>query len=140
MNREIKFRGKLIEHKDYFGEWVDGFYCQDLENGELCDYIFGVGFRCKVDTKTVGQFTGLKDKNGKYIYEGDIVNLNYTNKDEDLYPIKQIIFWNAKFVGYVQLKKISKYSECEIDEYLELWGNKEVIGNIHDNPELLTNK
>ena len=69
MNREIKFRGKRIDN----GEWVYGYladedYINDINSIDLSSI--------EVDRDTIGQFTGLFDKNGKEIYEGDILGAN----------------------------------------------------------------
>lgn len=65
MNREILFRGKPIDKK--FGEWVEGFYLKDMDNGEIKDYIFNCPLKIEVDPGTVGQFTGLTDIKGNRI-------------------------------------------------------------------------
>lgn len=71
MNRIIKFRGKPLDKQ--FGEWAEGYYLQDLNNGQVKHYIFNCPMQIEVDPKTVGQLTGLKDKKGDDIYEGDII-------------------------------------------------------------------
>lgn len=127
MNRVIKFRGKRVDN----GEWVYGMLdCIYKEDGvTTISNVDNEGFYCedKVDYETVGQFTGLLDKNGKEIYEGDIVNLFYEN-DDDVY----IIEWN----NYTSRFEInSKTLSVDFDNYYSY--ELEVIGNIHDNPELL---
>lgn len=85
-------------------------------------------YMLEVIPETIGQYTGLKDKNGKEIYEGDIVKID---KEDYKYIVK---FYDGCFVG------INKYDEHY--EQAKILGNLftlelEVIGNIHDNPELL---
>ena len=95
-----------------------------------------LGDKAKIDTDTIGQFTGLQDKNGKEIYEGDIVSTSKYGKDieignqiknvsgSELYEVKMLM---CNFV------LDSKYRS----HYLIYYKDYEVIGNIHDNPELL---
>lgn len=116
--REILFRGKRLDN----GEWVTSntFYqC----NGEikLWDEPNRDGY-VSVLPETVGQYTGLTDKNGKKIFEGDIMQLCSA-----CYPC--LVYWDGRSWAWKQNGK-----RREIDLTRE---KMEVIGNIHDNPELL---
>lgn len=117
--REIEFRGKRTDN----GEWVHG-YLLIYENEA---YIFE-----EVDPDTVGQYTGLKDKNGTKIYEGDI--LSFSNMREEC---TSIVMWNDEIGAWcLKIKNATRIGEFPLGKWLsdeEL----EVIGNIHDNKELL---
>ena len=126
--REILFRGKRTDN----GEWVYGNYVKgcvedfayivEFGNKELCrNYV-------EVIPETVGQYTGLCDKNGKKIFEGDIIREQYAEyMHEDFYIeyVKSCTCFHAIYIPTRQIK-FSFYH-----------GGGEVIGNIHDNPELL---
>ena len=73
------------------------------------------------------QFTGLIDKNGKEIYEGDILQYIDGDNSPELY---QVIFSNGNFI-------LASLEDAEYDEYIGDFDPKEVIGNIYENPELL---
>ena len=133
--REILFRGKRVDN----GEWVYGYY-QNLcgfheivtENKEKS---FSV-ITYQVMPETIEQFTGLTDKNGKKIFEGDIV------KDE--YNRIMLVVWREEFYGYAfKLLSYDKEKYPWSNNFLfasqlrEWKGCLDVIGNIHDNPELL---
>lgn len=138
MNNRYIFRGKRKDN----GEWIEGYY---VCNGEHC-YIFSgkLGIinknfnweRYEVIPETVGQCTGLKDKNGKLIFEGDIVEyMDAYSTFEGEYTE----FMNEGTVLYEDGSYfITNRSSVEMSDIVykgELDGN--IIGNIHDNPELL---
>jgi hypothetical protein len=143
--REIKFRGKAIEDFDTHldgvlkGEWVEGHYYWSQSNlcgvivTELMEESGGVGsgiMEChiQVDYKTVRQYTGLKDCNGKEIYEGDIVKRFDTD-------IGVTVEWYEKYACFDFKERTSYIFDLE---YARRWYS--VIGNIYENPELLEEK
>ena len=138
MERIIKFRGKLTGETLPLGlnkgDWWTGFYYEDLHCGEWKSFIKCGELDLEVDKDTVGQVTGLLDKNGTEIYEGDIIFSQKCDCRAVLHKVEYNID-NAMFVA----KPIQDwdFDFCQISKYwIEKYG-KEVIGNIHDNPELL---
>lgn len=125
--REILFRGKRADN----GEWVEG-YLYITQNGEYeisnyCKY-----YNCERNTyivipETVGQYTGLTDKNGKKIFEGDIVKYGDT--------VHKVVFEQRNGTAYFGLV-YSTLETLSFGYYQDL-KQIEVIGNIYDNPELL---
>ena len=120
--REIKFRGKRKGN----GEWVYGsLVAIDMESVTIWteDHVAHL-----VDPKTVGQYTGLKDKNGKQIYEGDVL-INPKGIRGEIKYVPE----HAAFLAYWKHD-----GECGYD-YLDkgILMKCEAIGNIHDNTELL---
>ena len=132
--RKIKFRGKRVEDS----ELIFGYYVFTHDSNRIIyeDY---EGFYCEEEVipESVGQYTGLKDKNGREIYEGDILKI-----DDDWEK------WGfaSGFVGYVIYDQGSfKLKEGEIyDPAYRLDSAAEegttVIGNVYENPELLEEK
>ena len=122
MKREILFRGKANPS----GEWIEGFLVGRCHIGDWvsCD---------PIHSKTVGQFTGLTDTNGKKIFEGDIVR----SYDPD-YPESQMDCGVGQVEFYAGLWYVSGEVHNSLYDLTTISCKElEVIGNIHDNPELL---
>lgn len=162
--REILFRGKRLDT----GEWVEGSFLRD---GEAHRFVEQEGLPLSdcyivpktewdnvrtyltqgillntiayhVDPATVGQFTGLTDKNGNKIFEGDIIKTHYANALKADF-IEEVVFHNGRFCALYQKDGCKMWQSLAdgvphhpMDRlaYMECC---EVIGNIHDNPELL---
>lgn len=125
--REILFRGKRVDN----GEWAYGSYVHIVQYKESTDYIADEEpDQYVVIPETVGQYTGLCDKNGTKIFEGDIVETKYGRWD-------QVIWFSSPRGQRWNLIPLEDKHKCP-DDY-DLWApkNLEVIGNIHDNFELL---
>ena len=121
----IIFRGKRIDN----GEWVCGFIVKMFGTYHIIDKD-DENTAYEVIPSTVGQYTGLKDKNGKRIFEGDVAKV-LQGKDKD---IAYIGFENGAFMLY---PKTGNIYERTLWEYWYNDWDVEVIGNITDNPELL---
>lgn len=143
MSRDIKFRGKCSGQSKYAGEWVEGGLVvpQEITNNEVL-IIRAIADGCTttyhVDADTIGQYTGLNDKNGKEIYEGDIlmcIGERNDNKGRKYY--RKVLFDNGAFGMTVpEYKFISALCNHVVNGKL----NWEVIGNIYDNSEFLEEK
>lgn len=122
--REILFRGKRKDN----GAWVEGYYIETLRYNNL-HWIWNGKEHIEIDPETVGQYTGLKDKNDKRIFEGDIVRIEERGRVAEG---GIIVFRNSCPGGWIVTDKTEEAS-CSL-----AWRScVEVIGNIHDNPELL---
>lgn len=141
--REILFRGKTDK-----GEWVQGVpfveedRCYIIEDLFICDEYDCTGaVNTFVIPETIGQYTGLTDKNGKKIFEGDIVKCTDETYE---YSFTAVVLFgnpNAEYNWGFQLKRISGAgANTDILLWVEMeetGAYTEIIGNIHDNPELM---
>ncbi|MGV6934082.1 YopX family protein [Paenibacillus sp. CMM36] len=130
--RDIKFRGKRLDN----GEWVFGDIWQ--HNGRV-DIVDHRAQSHPVDPETVGQYTGTGDRHDKDIYEGDVlrhVNPHWGHKEVQL----RVVEWENKTADNGQLMNCGfafKQIGRGFFTYYSPEKDLEVIGNIHDNPELL---
>lgn len=136
--REILFRGKSLDS----GEWIEGNYSIML-SGRVAIQPIGRIVTYEVLPTTVGQFTGLLDKNGKKIFEGDIVHAVYQVgyvgcKDID-YGIGVVKYCASYYGGASYVIEIIGESYSRVFT-ASLENGVEVIGNVYDNPELLKPK
>lgn len=153
MSREILFRAKRTDN----GKWVEGFYVRHIKR-QVCPFgdslkpedeehfICFDGFAdwnmprelmcTEIDPKTLCQYTELVDKNGKKIYENDIVKIRFENHDGALnhYEYQNMgIAWDNEYLRWIYADKhgaTDALGYC-LSEHLE------IVGNIFDNPELL---
>ncbi len=130
--REILFRGKRKDN----GEWIEGYYVclgnyHYILTGKL-DVAKGYPdfVHYNVIPETIGQYTGLQDKNGTKIFEGDIAIIHSPNIGDDEGYF--IIVWDDDSTRFVLR---GETLECDFEDFYST--EIEVIGNIHDNPELL---
>lgn len=128
--RTIKFRGKSILTDEWF--YGDLVHSADKKRTAILVNDKDSYDECEVDPETVGQFTGLCDCNGKEIFEGDILKWE---KNGRLYAVKFLdgMFYasieecNEGIFGGFPLHRLTEYED----------GECEIVGNIHDNTELL---
>ena len=144
--REIKFRGKCLESDTWiYGSLFNSIWRKSADGSRVC-YIFPdnmldddngggdcwedfaeVAEQYEVDPATVGQYTGLKDKNGREIYEGDIIGRSNGSINGWEWPFKSEIKRNDEECGF----NTPNWGYMDSTHYYN------VLGNIHDNPDLL---
>lgn len=151
MDREILFKAKhehvVVANKDLEGQWVEGLLWDE-------EYIYSRDIECEllIDKDTICEYTGLHDKNGKRIWENDILMCHDNPKDlvkavfgefnvievESEEVIDSVIGWHYEVIPTDELSKCEPfcYSMPLTDTHIKL-NEMEVIGNIFDNPELL---
>ena len=152
--REIKFRGQDGKGKWHYGDLLN------LQSGNYCITDKNINVNYAVFTHTIGQFTGMRDRNGKEVYDGDIIKIHdelvYGSNTEcgyeyDSTPVKTyaLIEWSEDECAFrITRTNLGEY-ECESQFLYDVSpdgnGEKitsnvrytEVVGNVYDNPELL---
>lgn len=150
MNREIKFRAIRTDNREFvkgnYAKTIIGNY--DSETHQILPFGENV-MSVFVDVSTLGQFTGLRDKNGKDIYEGDILAFPPHNDwEKENYSCFEVFFHdgdaNSDYnIGY-SMNRMHCHGAIEGGTTLGFKPKNTskmiVIGNIHKNPELLNNK
>ena len=126
MVREIKFRGKRLDN----GEWAYGSLLQEQINGATCeciiiDHIYARE-RKQIKVGTCGQYTGLQDRSGKKIFEGDIIRMDFDTRS----TTEIVDFRGGRFVTVDPERPYRDEALVVFVKYAT------VIGNIHDNPDL----
>ena len=117
--REILFRGKIGK------DWVYGGYCKDSNGTYIMTNDLSISQHTKVKSVSVGQFTGVKDRDGQLIFEGDIVV--FEGKETPM-----VVRW-SRYSGAWKLRGKDSHCLC-VMRGMDLCT---VIGNVTDNPELL---
>ena len=153
--REILFRGKSTED----GKWFTGqllHFKSPVSEKELdiviegCEWDdfnewFNICRRAKVVPETVGQYTGFTDKNGKKIFEGDIIRKTNEGRYPEIFTanictdfrVKEEVYYEPlEHFKEIILRDFKSYDYIVGPEHIESF-EYEIIGNIHDNPELL---
>lgn len=124
--REILFRGKAFEG----GKWYYGYVGKTSEGGTFISAGHSI---IHIIPETLGQYTGLKDKNGKKIFDGDIISTDLSR------PYNIVLYKNGSFMLQCEDNGRIFYDiffSCE-EEQQKTYPYCEVIGNIHDDPELM---
>lgn len=137
--REIKFRGKhthvLLENRHLNDRWIYGYLCNEnyINSPELEGEFW-------VDRETICQYTGLKDKNGKEIYEGDICEFSVFDYNDCDTQYKGVVVYSGSRFMLWKSKESEYYGNdggFDLDWVISQDDEFEVIGNIYGNPELL---
>ena len=137
--REILFRAKLLFNR----KWVYGSFVREFDGSPqiISDEDGGM---YEIAPETIGQYTGLKDKNGKKIFEGDIVRL--TDEHNEIEWTAVVVFGNPNG-DYSWGWQLNDIEEFDGNKDILLWVDMEelgtyceIIGNIYDNPELIRNE
>lgn len=128
MSREILFRGKKFD-----GEWIYGSVHYSGKSVFISRKVGCAYGYSQVNSRSIGQYTGKNDKNGRNIFEGDVLKVSITDDFEPC-EFKEVVFWDEKQCGYCVREQGAPdpfpLGDCDLE-------NSVVIGNIFDNPELM---
>lgn len=132
--RPIKFRGKRTKHEDPLERWIEGSYVEytNIRGEKVIGIMSSSGYMNDIIPETVGQFTGLLDKNSKEIYEGDILLIDKVwNGETEGTKIYNVVGIKDGCFGYIgeNTGKLLPFCYNKVVE--------EIVGNVYDNPELL---
>jgi len=135
--REILFKGKRVDN----GEWLEGFL---FVRQKKTYYIQSDSFMLQVTPETVCQFTGITDKNGKKVFEGDIMKSIHFKEGRKTHYLNHIVSWSERLNGWFAVNTHNKTDSWEVAGNIQLFVFTrhglypfEVIGNIHDSHKLL---
>lgn len=144
--REILFRGKRVDN----GEWVYGNYAWIDDSCKQYFIFQNKPLEHEVIPETVGQYTGLTDKNGMKIFEGDILQCNNNPKDivkivfgkfsvidmETETAVDEVTGWHCEIIPTDAISEVLPFClPMPLTDYYINYCDAEVIGNVHDNPE-----
>ena len=139
MNREIKFRGYNYQYKKWF---YGSLFIQNYDNDFMLSssrtmIIDDKGYSVMVDKGTIGEYTGLKDKNGVEIYEGDVCKGNKFSDENELFVIKYGKYktkdWKEKYISNTyQYGWFAEFIKTKEQVHLVTPNGIEVIGNIYE--------
>ena len=133
MEDRYLFKAKRADN----GEWVTGYYTKSIVNGSVFGYIresiFGTDI--KIMLNTLCQYTGLKDKNGKMIWENDVVKIE--EHEDTVNGLYKVIYCENAHCYALKRSVDFHYNFFTFSDLNGFETSSEVIGNIFDNPELL---
>jgi uncharacterized phage protein (TIGR01671 family) len=138
MTDRFRFRAKRCDNNRFVYGYLVFIYIDNHKKARI--YCPDDTFSYDVYTDTLGQCTGLKDKNGKLIYEGDIVSKEFTDRpfsSKAKSEIKNCLMYWDNGDGAFSLKYKSDDYRCYSAHHNNPFGDCEIIGNIHENPDLL---